>query len=136
MKFEQTSGDPARVQILYERAIAEFSISADLWLNYTEYLDRTLKVALPSGVIFLSLFLFSVIYEYTNEWRLWLQAAKIVKDVYYRATRNCPWIKELWVRYLLILERLHASEDDISAVSFGFSFFDLFHLNIICYFVK
>ncbi|WOG84291.1 hypothetical protein DCAR_0103474 [Daucus carota subsp. sativus] len=86
LKFEQTSGDPARVQILYERAIAEFSISADLWLNYTEYLDRTLK------------------------------AAKIVKDVYYRATRNCPWIKELWVRYMLILERLQASEDDISAV--------------------
>ncbi|KAK1370555.1 Squamous cell carcinoma antigen recognized by T-cells 3 [Heracleum sosnowskyi] len=86
LKFEQTSGDPARVQILYERAIAEFPISADLWLNYTEYLDRTLK------------------------------AAKIVKDVYCRATRNCPWVKELWVRYLLILERLHASEEDISAV--------------------
>lgn len=86
LKFEQTSGDPARVQILYERAIAEFPISADLWLNYTEYLDRTLK------------------------------AAKTVKDVYCRATRNCPWVKELWVRYLLILERLHASEEDISAV--------------------
>ncbi|KAL8109467.1 hypothetical protein AgCh_025527 [Apium graveolens] len=86
LKFEQTSGDPARVQILYERAIAEFPISADLWLNYTEYLDRTLK------------------------------AAKTVKDVYCRATRNCPWVKELWLRYLLILERLHASEEDISSV--------------------
>lgn len=50
LKFEQSSGDPARVQILYERAISEFPISGDLWLDYTSYLDKTLKVG------FLSLF--------------------------------------------------------------------------------
>lgn len=44
LKFEESSGDPARVQILYERAVAEFPISSDLWLGYTSYLDRTLKV--------------------------------------------------------------------------------------------
>lgn len=47
MKFEQTSGTPARVQVLYERAIADFPISSDLWLDYTRYLDKTLKVFLP-----------------------------------------------------------------------------------------
>lgn len=86
LKFEQSYGDPARVQILFERAIAEFPISGDIWLDYTQYLDKTLK------------------------------AARIVKDVYCRATKNCPWVGELWVRYLLSVERGHAPEEDISAV--------------------
>ncbi|KAF3340792.1 squamous cell carcinoma antigen recognized by T-cells 3 [Carex littledalei] len=86
IKFEESSGDPARVQILYERAISEFAVSSDLWLAYTNYLDRTLKVA------------------------------SILKSVYYRATRNCPWISELWVRYLLSLERTNSSEEEIKSV--------------------
>lgn len=44
--FEQSFGDPVRVQVLYERAVTEFPISSDLWLEYTRYLDRTLKVLL------------------------------------------------------------------------------------------
>ncbi|KAH6825918.1 EMBRYO DEFECTIVE 140 [Perilla frutescens var. hirtella] len=86
LKFEHSSGDPARIQILYERAILEFPISADLWLDYTQYLDKTFKTA------------------------------RIVRDSYYRATRNCPWVGELWVRYLLALERSHASEEELSKV--------------------
>ncbi|XP_021888204.1 squamous cell carcinoma antigen recognized by T-cells 3 isoform X2 [Carica papaya] len=84
--FEQSFGDPVRVQVLYERAVTEFPISSDLWLEYTRYLDRTLK------------------------------AGKIVTDIYSRAIKNCPWVGELWVRYLLSLERGHASEKEISAV--------------------
>ncbi|KAL2477653.1 embryo defective [Forsythia ovata] len=86
LKFEQSSGDPARVNILYERAITEFPISSDLWLDYTRYLDKTFKTS------------------------------RIVRDVYYRATRNCPWIGDLWVCYLLCLERCHASEEELSSV--------------------
>lgn len=86
LKFEHTSGDPARIQILYERAILEFPISTDLWLDYTQYLDKTFKTA------------------------------RIVRDSYYRATRNCPWVGELWVRYLLAMERSHASEEELSKV--------------------
>ncbi|XP_042007904.1 squamous cell carcinoma antigen recognized by T-cells 3-like [Salvia splendens] len=86
LKFEHSSGDPARIQILYERAIAVFPVSADLWLDYTQYLDKTFKTA------------------------------RIVRDSYYRATRNCPWVGELWVRYLLALERCHASEEELSTV--------------------
>lgn len=44
IKLEESSGDPARVQVLYERAIVDFPLSSDLWLGYTSYLDRTLKV--------------------------------------------------------------------------------------------
>ncbi|KAH9684419.1 EMBRYO DEFECTIVE 140 [Citrus sinensis] len=44
LKYEQSSGDPGRVQLLYERAITDFPVSSDLWLDYTRYLDKTLKV--------------------------------------------------------------------------------------------
>ncbi|KAG8481746.1 hypothetical protein CXB51_027220 [Gossypium anomalum] len=83
--FEKSFGDPARVQSLYERAITDFPVSSDLWLDYTCYLDKILK------------------------------AGNLVKDVYSRATRNCPWVGELWVRYLLCLEHGLASEKEISA---------------------
>ncbi|KAJ3681419.1 hypothetical protein LUZ60_015908 [Juncus effusus] len=85
IKFEESSGNPARVQILYERAISEFQVSSDLWLAYTNYVD-TLK--LPS----------------------------IAKNVYYRATRNCTWVGELWARYLISLERANSSEEEIKTV--------------------
>ncbi|TVU43694.1 hypothetical protein EJB05_10182 [Eragrostis curvula] len=86
LKFEESKGDPARVQILYERAVSELPVSSDLWVEYTSYLDRALKV--PS----------------------------ILKSVYQRATRNCTWVGEVWVRYLLSLERIHASEDELRQV--------------------
>lgn len=44
IKFEESFGDPARVQVLYERAVSELPVSSDLWMGYTSYLDRTLKV--------------------------------------------------------------------------------------------
>ncbi|KAL3643800.1 hypothetical protein CASFOL_014615 [Castilleja foliolosa] len=86
LKFEHSFGDPARIQILYERAIADFPVSSDLWIEYTQYLDKTFKTA------------------------------RIVRDAYYRATRNCHWVGELWVRYLLSLERSHGSEEELSTV--------------------
>ncbi|BAF22752.1 uncharacterized protein [Oryza sativa Japonica Group] len=86
IKFEESSGDPARVQVLYERAVAELPVSTDLWMGYTSYLDKTLKV--PA----------------------------VLKSVYQRATRNCTWISELWVRYLLSLERIRASEEELRHV--------------------
>ncbi|KAE8688795.1 hypothetical protein F3Y22_tig00110956pilonHSYRG00244 [Hibiscus syriacus] len=84
LDFEKSFGDPSRVQILYERAITDFPVSSDIWHHYTRYLDKTLK------------------------------AGNVVKDVSYRATRSCPWVGELWVRYLLCLERVLASEKEIS----------------------
>lgn len=86
INFEESSGDPARVQILYERAITEFPVANDLWLSYTQYLDSNLKV--PS----------------------------IIKSVYAKAVRNCPWVEALWAKYMLALERFDASEEELSAV--------------------
>ncbi|XP_073155276.1 uncharacterized protein [Henckelia pumila] len=84
LKFEHAFGDPARIQILYERALAEFPVSSDLWFDYTQYLDKTFKTS------------------------------RIVRDVYYRATRNCPWVGETWVRYLRSIERSNGSEEELS----------------------
>ncbi|KAJ7294310.1 hypothetical protein O6H91_Y267000 [Diphasiastrum complanatum] len=84
--LEEDTGDPARVQVIYERAIADFPITSELWLKYTEYLDSNLKV--PS----------------------------IIKTVYARAVQNCPWVGELWKRYLLALERCGAQENEIFPV--------------------
>ncbi|KAL5789204.1 hypothetical protein ACOSQ2_004092 [Xanthoceras sorbifolium] len=95
LKFEQSSGDPARVQLLYERAVTDFPVSSDLWLDYTRYLDKTLKVG------------------------------NVIRDVYARATKNCPWVGELWVRSLLSLERGRASEKEIS---------DVFEKSLLCTF--
>ncbi|XP_020261925.1 squamous cell carcinoma antigen recognized by T-cells 3 isoform X2 [Asparagus officinalis] len=81
--------DPDRFQsfmVLYERAVSKLPLFSELWLKYCSYLDTTLKVS------------------------------HIVKDVYSRAVRNCSWVGDLWVRYLLSLERLGASEKELSAV--------------------
>lgn len=86
IKFEEAAGDPARVQILYERAVSELPLFSELWLRYTSYLDNTLKVP------------------------------NIIKDVYSRAVRNCPSVGNLWVGYMLSLERLGASEEELSTV--------------------
>ncbi|XP_066330580.1 uncharacterized protein [Miscanthus floridulus] len=40
----------------------------------------------------------------------------VLRSVYYRATRNCTWVGELWVHYLLSLERIHASEEELQHV--------------------
>lgn len=110
MKYEQSSGDPARVQLLYERAITDFPVSSDLWLDYTRYLDKTLKVCslisyFNSSVAAICILIYSL-----------LQVGNVVRDVYSRATKNCPWVGELWVRSLLSLERGRASDEEISAV--------------------
>lgn len=83
---EEGTGDPARAQVLYERAITEFPLTHDLWLKYTDYLEKNLKVS------------------------------AIIISVYARAVRNCPWVQALWSRYLLALERSNAAESDISKV--------------------
>lgn len=120
LKYEQSSGDPARTQVLYERAIADFPISSDLWLDYTRYLDKTFKV-FPLN------FLFSAFPQDTCSPSpyafLFLQGGNIVREVYCRATKNCPWVGELWVRYLLCLERGHASEKELAAVCISWYLF-------------
>ncbi|XP_062038290.1 squamous cell carcinoma antigen recognized by T-cells 3 isoform X1 [Lepus europaeus] len=73
--FEMKIGDPARVQLIFERALVENCLVPDLWIRYSQYLDRQLKVK------------------------------DLVLSVHSRAVRNCPWTVALWSRYLLAMER-------------------------------
>ncbi|XP_077016231.1 spliceosome associated factor 3, U4/U6 recycling protein isoform X1 [Tamandua tetradactyla] len=83
--FEMKIGDPARIQLIFERALVENCLVPDLWIRYSQYLDRQLKVE------------------------------DLVLSVHSRAVRNCPWTVALWSRYLLALERYRVDHQMISA---------------------
>ncbi|XP_072921621.1 squamous cell carcinoma antigen recognized by T-cells 3 [Hemitrygon akajei] len=82
--FEMKEGDPARIQITFERALSENCLVPDLWARYTQYLDRQLKIK------------------------------DLVLSTHERAVRNCPWIVGLWNRYLLAQERHQAEHKIIT----------------------
>lgn len=44
MQLEKAQKDPARLQLLYERAIATFPVTSELWLQYVKWLEAELKV--------------------------------------------------------------------------------------------
>ncbi|XP_044529902.1 squamous cell carcinoma antigen recognized by T-cells 3 [Gracilinanus agilis] len=75
IEFELKAGDPARIQLIFERALAENCLVPDLWARYNQYLDRQLKMK------------------------------DLVLSAHDRAVRNCPWTVGLWNRYLLAMER-------------------------------
>ncbi|XP_034992230.1 squamous cell carcinoma antigen recognized by T-cells 3 [Zootoca vivipara] len=84
IEFETKAGDPARIQLTYERALVENCLVPDLWARYTQYLDRQLKVK------------------------------ELVLSAHERAVRNCPWTVKLWNQYLLAMERHHVEHELIS----------------------
>ncbi|XP_017307594.1 squamous cell carcinoma antigen recognized by T-cells 3 [Ictalurus punctatus] len=86
IEYEIKDGDPARVQIIFERALGENCLVPDLWAKYTIYLDRQLKIK------------------------------DLVLSCHERAVRNCPWTMGLWKSYLLALERHCAEHHIVSDV--------------------
>ena len=118
LKFEESSGDPARVQVLYERAVSELPVSSDLWMGYTSYLDRSLKVLLETCLAIHVDSTMMILFLCNIKRCFSLQVPSVLRSVYYRATRNCTWVAELWVHYLLSLERIHSSEEELRHVSF------------------
>uniref|UniRef100_A0A8C0WZ42 Spliceosome associated factor 3, U4/U6 recycling protein n=1 Tax=Castor canadensis TaxID=51338 RepID=A0A8C0WZ42_CASCN len=93
--FEMKLGDPARIQLIFERALVENCLVPDLWIRYSQYLDRQLRVK------------------------------DLVLSVHSRAVRNCPWTVALWSRYLFAMERHGVDHQEISvtfekALSAGF----------------
>lgn len=46
IEYEIKDGDPARVQIIFERALGENCLVPDLWAKYTIYLVRHIKMLL------------------------------------------------------------------------------------------
>ncbi|KAM3611807.1 uncharacterized protein V6R79_024445 [Siganus canaliculatus] len=84
--FELKEGDPARVQITFERTLAENCLVPDMWTKYNTYLDRQLKIK------------------------------DLVLSTHERAVRNCPWTMGLWKSYVLALERHGADHHTVSDV--------------------
>ncbi|XP_041854707.1 squamous cell carcinoma antigen recognized by T-cells 3 [Melanotaenia boesemani] len=84
--FELKEGDPARIQITFERALAENCLVPDMWAKCTTYFDRQLKIK------------------------------DLVLSTHERAVRNCPWTMSLWKKYLLALERHGADHHTVSDV--------------------
>ncbi|XP_016898212.1 squamous cell carcinoma antigen recognized by T-cells 3 [Cynoglossus semilaevis] len=84
--FERKEGDPARILIIFERALAENCLVPDLWAKYTSYLDRQLKIK------------------------------EVVLSAHERAARNCHWTMGLWKSYLQALERHGADHQTVSDV--------------------
>ncbi|XP_068166899.1 squamous cell carcinoma antigen recognized by T-cells 3 [Antennarius striatus] len=84
--FEMKEGDPARIQITFERALAENCLVPDMWTKYTTYLDRQLKMK------------------------------ELVLSTHDRGVRNCPWTMSLWKGYVLALERHGADHHTVSDV--------------------
>ena len=86
IEFEVSAGDPARIQFVYERAIAENCLQPALWMDYTQYLDRKLKIK------------------------------DLALSVHRRAVRNCPWISQLWENFIRAMERNSADDQSVKEV--------------------
>lgn len=72
--LEEKDGDPARVTVAYERALAAFPITAEMWVRYTRFLAHKVK------------------------------AGTVVDAAYARALRNCPGNGRLWANRLRAAE--------------------------------
>lgn len=81
--YELKEGDPARIQMIFERALAENCLVPDMWAKYTTYLDRQLRIK------------------------------DLVLPTHERAVRNCPWTMGLWKGYILALERHRADHQTV-----------------------
>ena len=67
--YAQAGDEPARVQCCYERAVAAFPVTTELWMQYGRYIETHLR-SIPG----------------------------LVASVYDRALRNCYWVGALWAR--------------------------------------
>ncbi|PNF41960.1 Squamous cell carcinoma antigen recognized by T-cells 3 [Cryptotermes secundus] len=108
LQYEMSKNDPARVQCLYERTVADLCLDASMWLEYIEYLDSVLKID------------------------------TVVLSVCKRAVRNCPWSSPLWQHYLRALERYKKPFDEVKdvmeqALSVGFSTAEDYRSLWLCY---
>lgn len=94
--FEIKEKDPARIQMIFERAITAHCLVTQLWEDYISYLESNLKIS------------------------------SVSLPVYERAIRNCPWSVEIWGQYLRAMERYESPHQQLVTVfeqglSAGFS---------------
>lgn len=76
--------DPARIQALYERIVAEMPLYDAFWIDYCTFVDRQFK------------------------------SSETTFAIYLRAIRNCPWNGTLWADYIFAAERYEKDHGFIS----------------------
>ncbi|XP_015592738.1 squamous cell carcinoma antigen recognized by T-cells 3 [Cephus cinctus] len=94
--FEKQNGDPGRIIVLYERAVADLSLEAPLWLDYVTYLETNIKIE------------------------------SVLEQVYQRSTRNVPWCSKIWEKWMRSYEKWNKPILDVqtlleNALAAGFS---------------
>ncbi|XP_054004935.1 squamous cell carcinoma antigen recognized by T-cells 3-like [Hylaeus anthracinus] len=75
LMHEKQNGDPGRISVLYERAVADLSLEVSLWLDYLTYLEENIKIE------------------------------SILDQVYQKATRNIPWCAKIWQKWIRSYEK-------------------------------
>lgn len=80
---QKFKSNPARIQCLYERAITDSPLDAQLWLDYIDYLTKDLKIP------------------------------DLIMDICERAVRNCSWTLTVWLKYLWAVETFIPIDESI-----------------------
>ncbi|KOX76546.1 Squamous cell carcinoma antigen recognized by T-cells 3 [Melipona quadrifasciata] len=75
LSYEQRSGDPGRITVLYERAITDLSLEISIWLDYIKYLEENIKIE------------------------------SVLDQVYQRSSRNIPWCANIWQKWMRSYEK-------------------------------
>ena len=110
LNFEKQKGDPGRITVLYERAIADLSLEPTIWLDYIGYVQSNLKID------------------------------DITEKLYGRAIKNVPWCVEIWQKYLIYNEKRNKPLTDMQtlmedALSIGFASSEDYKNLWMCYLV-
>ena len=87
LDFEIKSENLARTQCLFERAITHNCLQGELWLKYLDFCDRKIVVE------------------------------NLLKPIYERSIRNCPWVADIWIHYMQAMERLDEKNNDWEILS-------------------
>ncbi|XP_017875823.1 squamous cell carcinoma antigen recognized by T-cells 3-like isoform X2 [Ceratina calcarata] len=75
LAYEKQHGDPGRVTVLYERAVADITLETWIWLDYLTYLEENIKIE------------------------------SILDQVYQRASRNVSWCPKVWQKWMRSYEK-------------------------------
>lgn len=95
--------DSTVIDILYQRAIATFPLSTDLWMQYLHFL-------VSFTLIHLNL-ITSVQSSNFSSVRL------VLLKGHEQSIRNCPWMPDFWISYCQTLERLFEPHDKVTGES-------------------
>ncbi|XP_015185897.1 PREDICTED: squamous cell carcinoma antigen recognized by T-cells 3 [Polistes dominula] len=84
LSYEKIHGDPGRVTVLYERAVADLSLEVSLWVDYINYLENNIKIE------------------------------SVLNKAYEKASRNVPWCSTIWQKWIRAYEKWERPVLDIN----------------------